>query len=85
MFTINPENRTVEITDGLTKAVRVIKEGAMLNRIYAHGTTDKYRCQLVLLDVKNELGVVELVAYAMRLGFPEWLMGFNDEEYTYED
>ena len=87
MFVVNKENRTIEITNK-TKELKIIKEFENLDRIFLESTSDKYKCELVLLDIglldedMNPTGIIETQAFSRRVGFNEWLMPFVEEEYN---
>ncbi|MGL5964665.1 MAG: hypothetical protein ACRCZ2_09775 [Fusobacteriaceae bacterium] len=83
MYTIDIENRRV-IIEGATKNSEptFINEFDKLEKKFLANTADKYECELVLVDVKNEeSGETKTEAFARRVGYEQWLMPFNTEEY----
>lgn len=91
MFTIDKEKRQIVITNDVSRKVTVIKEGENLKRKFLEGTVDKYECVLKLLDVDivnpetgEKTGEKETKAFGQRVGNPNWLMLFEEEEYIIE-
>lgn len=91
MFTIDKEKRQIVITNDVSRKVTVIKEGEILKRKFLEGTVDKYECVLKLLDVDianpetgEKTGEKETKAFGQRVGNPNWLMLFEEEEYIIE-
>lgn len=91
MFTIDKEKRQIVITNDVSRKVTVIKEGESLKRKFLEGTVDKYECVLKLLDVDivnpetgEKTGEKETKAFGQRVGNPNWLMLFEEEEYIIE-
>lgn len=87
-FTIDKELRRVIVGDLKQKmTVVVINEFDKLEKAFLENTSDKYECELVLLDVDvmdENMNVVgkETKAFARRVGKVQWLMEFNTEEYS---
>ena len=91
MFTIDKEKRQIVITNDVSRKVTIIKEGESLKRKFLEGTVDKYECVLKLLDVDiidpetgEKTGEKETKAFGQRVGNPNWLMLFEEEEYIIE-
>ena len=91
MFTIDKEKRQIVITNDVSRKVTIIKEGENLKRKFLEGTVDKYECVLKLLDVDiidpetgEKTGEKETKAFGQRVGNPNWLMLFEEEEYIIE-
>ena len=91
MFTIDKEKRQIVITNDVSRKVTIIKEGENLKRKFLEGTVDKYECVLKLLDVdiinpetREKTGEKETKAFGQRVGNPNWLMLFEEEEYVIE-
>lgn len=91
MFTIDKEKRQIIITNDVSRKITVIKEGESLKRKFLEGTVDKYECILKLLDVDiinpetgEKTGEKETKAFGQRVGNPNWLMLFEEEEYIIE-
>lgn len=91
MFTIDKERRQIVITNDVSRKVTIIKEGENLKRKFLEGTVDKYECVLKLLDVDiinpetgEKTGEKETKAFGQRVGNPNWLMLFEEEEYVIE-
>ena len=91
MFTIDKERRQIVITNDVSRKVTIIKEGENLKRKFLEGTVDKYECVLKLLDVDiinpetgEKTGEKETKAFGQRVGNPNWLMLFEEEEYIIE-
>ena len=91
MFTIDKEKRQIVITNDVSRKVTIIKEGESLKRKFLEGTVDKYECVLKLLDVDiinpetgEKTGEKETKAFGQRVGNPNWLMLFEEEEYVIE-
>ena len=91
MFTIDKEKRQIVITNDVSRKVTIIKEGENLKRKFLEGTVDKYECVLKLLDVDiinpetgEKTGEKETKAFGQRVGNPNWLMLFEEEEYVIE-
>lgn len=88
MFVIDKENRKIIITDDVTRNVVEIREGENLNRKFLEGTEDKYQCVLKIMDVdiinpetQEKTGEKETKAFAQRVGNPNWLIEFVEEEF----
>ena len=91
MFTIDKERRQIVITNDVSRKVTIIKEGENLKRKFLEGTVDKYECVLKLLDVDiinpetgEKTGEKETKAFGQRVGNPNWLMLFEEDEYVIE-
>lgn len=92
MFIINKDKRQIIITkEDNTKSTIVINENDSLNRKFLDGTQDKYQCILKLIDVDilnpetgEKTGEKETKAFAQKVGNPNWLMEFVEEEYNIE-
>lgn len=89
MFTIDAEKRQVIINKNskTRDADIVLNEFDELNRKFLQGTKDKYKCELVLLEVDTidpitqEKTGTELKAFARRIGYTDYLIGFNPNEF----
>lgn len=89
MYTIDKEHRRIIITpeQETTYSQKIINEFDKLKRKFLEGTQDKYMCELVILDVDvkdMETGRktgIETKAFARRIGQPNWLIEFVEDEY----
>lgn len=87
MFRIDILKRQVIIMNDLgTRDVKIINEFDRIQKKFLPNTVDKYECELVLLEVPTynaelvETGK-ETKAFARRVGYENWLMKFNEEDY----
>ncbi|WP_462424436.1 hypothetical protein [Fusobacterium ulcerans] len=88
MYQIDEKNRAIYIYDTEKTIPIIIKEYDRLQRKFEEGTSDKYECELVLLEVElrdlitqEETGEKEIRAFARRINYPQWLMEFDENEY----
>lgn len=84
-YTIDKLNRTVTV-QSKTKNIIVINEFDKLDKRFIDGTQDKYDCELILLEVEiydEKMNIIgnETKAFARRIGFSEWIMDFDTEDY----
>lgn len=88
MYQIDEKNRAIYIYNTERTTPIIIKEYDRLQKNFDEMTEDKYECELVLLDVEfrdevthEKTGEKEIRAFARRIGYPQWLMAFDENEY----
>ncbi|MGL4424965.1 MAG: hypothetical protein ACRC0F_10345 [Cetobacterium sp.] len=85
-YTIDKVKRQIVI-ESKTRDITIINEFDKLEKKFLPNTADKYECELVIVDVAvtneqmEKTGEVETKAFARRIGYSEWLMEFEVEEY----
>ena len=88
MYQIDEKNRAIYIYNTEKTTPIIIKEYDRLQKKFEEGTTDKYECELILLEVElrdlitqEKTGEKEIRAFARRINYPQWLMEFDENEY----
>ncbi|MGL5963191.1 MAG: hypothetical protein ACRCZ2_02145 [Fusobacteriaceae bacterium] len=88
MYTIDIANRRI-ILEAVTLGVdgAIINEFDRLTKEFLPNTTDKYECELVLVEVDVQDDDMEIIgketkAFARRVGYSEWLMPFETTSYS---